>query len=185
MGRWGGISWAIVSAPNTSKVQRNFLFGASCVSASDCWTIGLSVNASGFSQTLIERWDGTPWAIVSSPNTSASQYNFLYGVTCVSATDCWAVGYYYVGSVSLTLTEHYAVPTPTPTPTATPTPTPSPTPTTTPSATPTPSPTATPTPTPAPTATPTVSPTPTPTVSPTPSPTVTPSPTPTITPTPT
>jgi hypothetical protein len=108
--RWDGTSWTIVSSPNTSTAQRNFLFGVTCVSASECWTVGLSVNASGFSQTLIERWDGTSWAVVSSPSTSTSQYNFLYGVTCVSATDCWAVGYYYVGSVSLTLTEHYAVP---------------------------------------------------------------------------
>jgi hypothetical protein len=107
---WDGTAWAIVNSPNTSTTQRNYLYGVTCVSASECWAVGLSVNGSGFSQTLIERWDGTSWAIVSSPSTSASQYNFLYGVTCVSATDCWAVGYYYNGSVSLTLTEHYAVP---------------------------------------------------------------------------
>jgi len=106
--RWDGTSWAIVTSPNTSATQYNYLFGVTCVSASECWAVGLSGTSLG--QTLIERWDGTSWAIVTSPNTSATLSNFLYGVTCVSATDCWAVGYYYNGSVSLTLTEHYALP---------------------------------------------------------------------------
>jgi hypothetical protein len=79
------------------------------VSASDCWAVGYYINA--VTQTLIERWDGTAWAIVSSPNT-ASGNNFLLGVTCVSASDCWAVGYYQSG-VPQTLTEHYAPLTPT------------------------------------------------------------------------
>ncbi len=105
---WNGTSWAIVTSPNTSTTQYNYLFGVTCVSASECWAVGLSGTSLG--QTLIERWGGTSWAIVTSPNTSATLSNFLYGVTCVSATDCWAVGYYYNGSVSLTLTEHYAVP---------------------------------------------------------------------------
>src|SRR5258708_34226037 len=34
------------------------------------------------------------WSIVSSPNPNTTQYNDLYGVTCVSASECWAVGYY-------------------------------------------------------------------------------------------
>jgi len=111
--RWDGTSWAIVTSPNTSTTQYNYLFGVTCVSASECWAVGLSGTSLG--QTLIERWDGTSWAIVTSPNTSATLSNFLYGVTCVSATDCWAVGYYYNGSVSLTLTEHYTASPPIPT----------------------------------------------------------------------
>ena len=117
--RWDGTAWAIVSSPNTNPTQNNYLDGVTCVSASNCWAVGryYTGNAvqSGVYQTLIERWDGTSWAIVTSPNTSATLSNFLYGVTCVSATDCWAVGYYYNGSVSLTLTEHYTASPPIPT----------------------------------------------------------------------
>ena len=81
--------WSIVTSPNaTPPPGNNKLRGVTCVSASDCWAVG----GNGF-QTLIERWDGTSWAIVSSPNTSATQANHLNGVTCVSASDCWAVGY--------------------------------------------------------------------------------------------
>src|SRR6476646_1581058 len=91
--RWDGISWAIVSSPNTSAAEDNNLYGVTCVSASECWAVGnYDVNGIAF-QTLIERWDGISWAIVTSPNTSATQDNDLYGVTCGSASECWAVGY--------------------------------------------------------------------------------------------
>jgi hypothetical protein len=89
--RWDGHSWAIVSAPNTSAAQNNFLKGVACASASNCWAVGYYVGASA-GQTLIEQWDGNSWTIVSSPNTSTTQDNLLYGVTCSSASECWGVG---------------------------------------------------------------------------------------------
>src|SRR5258707_4029277 len=102
------------------------------------------VVGSVINQTLIERWNGTSWEIVSSPNTSPTQSNLLYSVTCGSASDCWAVGYYYnASSVAQTLALRYTAgvtPTPTPTPTQTPTPTPTPTPTATPTPRPRPTP---------------------------------------------
>src|SRR4029077_539499 len=92
-------------SPNTSITQENFLNDVACVSASDCWAVG-DYYTSSASQTLIERWDGSSWAIVSSPNTSATQFNVLYGVTCASASDCWAVGDYYTGNTQ-TLIERW------------------------------------------------------------------------------
>src|SRR5436305_383644 len=41
---------------------------------------------------------GPGWSLVTSANTSATQTNYLNGVTCASASDCWAVGYYNNGS---------------------------------------------------------------------------------------
>ena len=70
--RWDGTSWAIVSSPNTSTTQNNYLYGVTCASASECWAVGYYFYGSAY-QTLIERWDGTSWAIVSSPNASATQ----------------------------------------------------------------------------------------------------------------
>src|SRR6267378_3250701 len=91
--RWDGTSWAIVDSPNTSATRNNFLYGVTCVSASECWAVGGYYTGS-VNQTLIERWDGISWTIVNSPSTSATEHNVLYGVTCVSASDCWAVGFY-------------------------------------------------------------------------------------------
>jgi len=41
--------------------------------------------------TRFEQWNGTSWAIVSSPN-GPTRVNAFYGGTCVSASQCWAVG---------------------------------------------------------------------------------------------
>src|SRR5439155_2642726 len=104
--RWNGSSWTIVASPNTSPTQSNYLYGVTCTSASDCWATGYYFNGNA-TQTLIERWDGTSWTIVASHNTSATRNNFFYGVTCVSASDCWATGGYYTGSVNQTLIERW------------------------------------------------------------------------------
>src|SRR4029077_9132898 len=89
---WNGTSWAIVTSPNTLSPTPSILNGVTCVSASNCWAIGYSFNGANY-QTLIERWDGTSWAVVTSANASATENNVLNGVTCVSASNCWAVGY--------------------------------------------------------------------------------------------
>lgn len=130
--RWDGNSWAIVTSVNTSASQQNFLQGVTCTSASDCWAVGYYYTGF-YRQTLIQHWDGTSWAIVSSPSSSPIENNFLKAVICTSASDCWAVGYYLAGpanGIAQTLTEHYTAPEPTPTPTPTPTATPTPTPAT-------------------------------------------------------
>ena len=44
------------------------------------------------------------WSVVDSPNPPAGQANYLRGVTCTGATDCWAVGF---AQNYGTLTEHY------------------------------------------------------------------------------
>ena len=114
---WDGTSWNIVTSPNTDPAQRNYLYGVTCLSTSDCWAVGAygdPYQGPSLEQTLIEHWDGSAWTIVSSPNTSATQNNALYGVTCVAASDCWAVGYHYdydritnqTGALQ-TLTEHW------------------------------------------------------------------------------
>ncbi|PYL02849.1 MAG: hypothetical protein DME32_05445, partial [Verrucomicrobia bacterium] len=90
---WNGTAWSIVSSPNASTTQDNFLSDVTCTSASDCWAVG---------GTLIEHWNGTTWSIVTSPNTGG-----LSGVTCTSPSDCWAVGSYRNGFYNQTLIEHW------------------------------------------------------------------------------
>ena len=89
---WDGTSWAIVPSPNVGTTHHNTLSAVTCASATNCWAVGTSNNGS-VNQTLIERWNGTSWAIVASPNSGALS-NTLKGVTCSSGSDCWAVGYY-------------------------------------------------------------------------------------------
>ena len=109
-----GLAWSIVTSPNTSATHENVLSGVTCTSASDCWDVGYVYT--GFfppqgAQTLVEHWNGAAWSIVRSPNTSATQDNYLSGVTCTSASDCWAVGDYVIpngnGFYYSTLVEHW------------------------------------------------------------------------------
>jgi Dockerin type I domain len=108
---WDGNSWTIVNSPNTSSQQYNFLRGVTCTASSDCWAVGSSEVGAGDFQTLIEHWDGASWAIVASPNSSTVDVNELKSVTCVSATDCWGVGYHYNNITNATppqtLVEHW------------------------------------------------------------------------------
>src|SRR6476646_90508 len=140
--RWDGTSWAIVTSPNTSATQENDLYGVTCGSASECWAVGYYYDDNFLPRTLIERWDGNSWAIVSSPNTSTTQANFLQAVTCASASECWAVGAYSAsfGTDQTLVLRYTASSTPTPTPTSTSTATATPRPTPTPRPRPTPAP---------------------------------------------
>jgi hypothetical protein len=107
---WDGTAWAVFPLPNTDTTQRNNLSAVTCASASDCWAVGsyhASTNLALPAQTLIVRWDGTLWSIVSSPNQNTTADNILSGVTCASARDCWAVGYAVVPGDYQTLIEHW------------------------------------------------------------------------------
>jgi len=85
-------SWRIVSSPNVEYGDpvhsTNQLYAVSARSPSDAWAVGGSfVGAPGPAASLIERWDGTAWQLVTNPGPGN-----LYGVVAVSANDVWAVG---------------------------------------------------------------------------------------------
>ncbi len=103
---WDGLAWSIVSSPNTNTGQINQLAGIACISSTNCFAVGISVNGNGFPQTLTLRWNGATWSIVPSPNSSAMQENWLLGISCV-ASECWAVGYYHPGSFHQVLVQKW------------------------------------------------------------------------------
>src|SRR5207248_1871217 len=100
--RYDGTSWTVARSPSTSSAPDDHLSGVWCNSSSDCWAVG-SFRRNGYprrNQTLIQHFDGSAWRIISSPNTSVQQNNFLTSVTCASTADCWAVGLAVVDFVS-------------------------------------------------------------------------------------
>ncbi|MGI9089166.1 MAG: dockerin type I domain-containing protein [Chthoniobacterales bacterium] len=113
---WDGNSWAIVSSPNTDPTQNNQLYSVSCTAASDCSAVGYTSTTSSPNtyQTLTEHWDGSAWTIVAPADANPAQGHFLSSVSCVAASDCWAVGYVAIivpsqGALTRrTLTEHWA-----------------------------------------------------------------------------
>jgi len=92
---WNGEVWNIVSSPNRglSTPPIDALAAVACISASECWAAGSNDAMNGVGQTLVERFDGTSWTIVDSPNSSGS--NSFQSVTCATPSqpqECWAVG---------------------------------------------------------------------------------------------
>jgi hypothetical protein len=57
---------------------------------------------------LLEHWNGTSWAIVTTPDPTGAVDSNLSGVTCASNTSCKAVGTYHVKASDRTLIESYA-----------------------------------------------------------------------------
>jgi hypothetical protein len=92
---WNGSTWTIVSSPNSSDTESNYLQSVTCISASDCWAVGSSRSGGGpGSRTLIEHWNGVAWLIIASSDASNS-WHALYSVACSSSSNCWSVGEYY------------------------------------------------------------------------------------------
>ena len=98
---WNGIEWSIVSSPNAGT-NNDQLRSVSCVSASECVAVGFARTEDDVYETLVMVWDGIEWSIVSSPSPGTSNDQLL-SVSCVSASECVAVGYTDTGSVNETL----------------------------------------------------------------------------------
>lgn len=90
--RWNGTSWTVVSSPTPSGSTGALLFGVKTFSTTNAWAVG-QYNASSqpFLRTLVQRWNGTSWSIVPSPNPDSAK-NLLTDVDGASANDVWAIG---------------------------------------------------------------------------------------------
>jgi hypothetical protein len=111
---WNGQVWSAVPAPFPGLEP--FLTSVVALAPNNAWAVGeatLPVNSSeSTGQTLIERWDGSSWSVVPSPNAgggSPSAANELLGVAAVSANNIWAVGEFLDPNLNnyQTLTEHW------------------------------------------------------------------------------
>ena len=92
--RWNGSSWTIQAAATPSGGTQSYFNGVSCASSSACAAVGQYRNSAGKEVTLAERWNGTGWAVQSTPNPNGAQDDFLSEVSCTASTACTAVGSY-------------------------------------------------------------------------------------------
>jgi hypothetical protein len=100
------VAAAAATASRSSRVTATVngnLDGVSCASSS-CVAVGGRSAGAG---TLAEKWNGTKWSVVSSPNPSGSTNAQLRGVSCTSATNCLAAGSYFNGSITLPFAEKW------------------------------------------------------------------------------
>lgn len=100
------------------------LNGVLALAKDDVWAVGTITEAGGHQRTLTERWDGSRWSRVPSPNYGSGN-NRLYDVSGVASNDVWAVGLAFTQGLSRrTMALHWdgqewkLVPTPNPQPEA-------------------------------------------------------------------
>jgi hypothetical protein len=88
-------SAATAATPAVAATFASALTAVSCPSATDCMAVGWSEadDQSSVYYTLAEAWNGTSWTIVPAPSpANRGGGALLNAISCVSGTDCMAVG---------------------------------------------------------------------------------------------
>lgn len=85
---WDGFAWSLVPTASVG-VSGTTLTGVAASAAHDVWAIGYS-NTYGTPQTLVQRWNGSQWSLVSSPAFGGG--SSLEAITSLATNDVWAVG---------------------------------------------------------------------------------------------
>ena len=78
---WNGSMWSIAGSPTGGGLSR-----VSCTGAMACTAVD--------GGTLVERWDGTAWTTQAFAFPAGTTSMQLYGVTCLGASTCVAVGHW-------------------------------------------------------------------------------------------
>jgi hypothetical protein len=87
-------AWTVPPTPNVDGALSTHLSAVDCTSATFCMAVGEATfnPPGGTTTTVAERWDGTSWQIVPTPNPAGASFNSLDGVSCPGPTICFAVG---------------------------------------------------------------------------------------------
>jgi hypothetical protein len=86
---WNGKAWSTQTLPGLT--QGSSLGGVSCVSTSSCVAVGWEGSQDVWGP-LAEHWAGGRWTVLSVPNPDPNGGAEFNSVSCVSATECMAVG---------------------------------------------------------------------------------------------
>lgn len=86
---WNGTEWSLQTVAKPAEEKYSDLIGVSCRSSKACTAVGEYFSTSG-GGTLAEAWNGTEWSIQTTPSPNSS--SFLEEVSCISTTECMAIG---------------------------------------------------------------------------------------------
>ena len=90
---WDGTRWSVVSTPAEPSPDGGYLNGLTCVDDNNCWASGATTDTTGMaSGVLMEHWDGSAWSLVPTATPEGATGGILSSVSCVAASQCWAVG---------------------------------------------------------------------------------------------
>jgi hypothetical protein len=87
-----GAGWRMQRTPVPPGAVLSNLFGVSCTGADACIAVGYWTDAALHIRPLVERWNGTSWAIQPVPGPAGFPAAGFFAVSCASARACTAVG---------------------------------------------------------------------------------------------
>lgn len=82
---WNGTHWSLQTMPASTALPTS----VSCTSASACIAVSSGVNG-----PAAEQWNGSSWTMQPLPPSPTSQSGGLSGVSCATASQCTAVGFF-------------------------------------------------------------------------------------------
>jgi hypothetical protein len=89
-----GGHWALQPTATPGGALASSLLAVSCLSTSHCGAVGDYTTGAGVQTTLAESWNGSGWAVQTTPGVSGAASSVLTGISCPTETDCTAVGWY-------------------------------------------------------------------------------------------
>jgi hypothetical protein len=92
--RWDGSAWSVVHSPRLAGASSG-LNSVACTGEAACMAVGSGIDAASARVTLAEKWNGTAWSIVASPDPTGAQGSNLNSVSCPVSSRCVAVGNYF------------------------------------------------------------------------------------------
>ena len=112
---WNGHKWVLVHAPQPGSMSHGSyrsVNALACGSPTNCWGAG---NFGNFgppetSANQMLHWNGRKWTRFTVPNpdgTGMSAISALYGATCSSTSNCWAVGGYEATTAAVNQALHW------------------------------------------------------------------------------
>lgn len=98
---WNGRKWSHITTPNpagTAAGATNTLNAIYCSAKSNCWAVGSFFDATSGGPVTGQalHWNGSKWTLTATPNpagTTNGARNVLNSVRCITAKDCWIVGF--------------------------------------------------------------------------------------------
>ncbi|HEV2377773.1 MAG TPA: hypothetical protein VGS19_37125 [Streptosporangiaceae bacterium] len=89
---WDGSSWTAQTIPAPADSTFVSLNGVSCVTKAFCEAVGQYFDNSGNAFSLGVTWNGTSWALQTTPNPPAATSTGLNQVSCAAVTSCETAG---------------------------------------------------------------------------------------------
>jgi len=92
-----GSMWSQVSTPSPLQrhsIDQNWLTSVTALAADNIWAVGIMRDPDFgiLDRTLVEHWDGSVWAVVTTPHLGRNINNDFWGVVALDANNIWSVG---------------------------------------------------------------------------------------------